>query len=96
MSSSIFVCPYSGIYWFSVSCVGKAGFACAPGIYVESKMSLQTAGALEENYGNQASTSAVVMCEAGQRAWIKNTNDNRLYNGNDGYNSFSGFLLFKY
>ena len=96
LDSSIFVCPYSGIYWFSVSCFSENGYACTPVIYVETKIILRTEGAADETHGNQASTSTVVECMAGKRVWIMNDYDNRVYDTYDRTNSFSGFLLHKY
>ena len=93
--SSIFVCPYSGIYWFSVSCLSKIGYPCTPAINVETKEILKTHGATG-SHGNQGSTSTVVECKAGERVWVRNVSDDEAYNGWDKTNSFSGFMLHRY
>ena len=91
----MFICPYSGIYWFSVSCLSKDVQRCMPAINVERDTILKTQGTDDVTSG-QASTSTVVECSAGQRVWVRNEGDNGVYNGYNHMNSFSGYLLYRY
>ena len=96
LETSIFVCPYSGIYWFSVSCFSEVGYSCTPAIYVETSLILKTIGKGNDDHENQGTSSTVVECKAGDRAWIMNVNSSQMYDTLDRTNSFSGFLLYKY
>ena len=94
LETSIFVCPYWGVYWFSVTCRGGTS-NCNALITVDGSYKAQTIGASSESI-NQSAVSIVVECRVGQSVWIQNNGDNRFYNKVDKTNVFSGYLLHKY
>ena len=95
LETGIFVCPYWGVYWFSVTCRGGTSNSCNALITVDGSYKAQVHGWVSEKI-NQAAVSIVVECKVGQSVWIQNNGDNRYYNGADKTNVFSGYLLHKY
>ena len=94
VDSNTFVCPYDGIYWFSVSCYNDVGHACTPSLMVENQLLVQTIAPEDSESRNSASIATVAECKAGQRALVKNLGNNRTYNDSwDRTNTFSGYLL---
>ena len=89
----VFVCPYSGIYWFSLSCYNDPGYGCLPAITIEGNMLVQAIGPTDNEDRNSGSVSTIAECNAGQRVWVKNGGTTSVYSiQNARANTFSGFF----
>ena len=96
---SIYVCPWNGVYIFSVTLCNY------PEIQISAELMREyTSYALvwSDGYSNtvylQSSATVVVECARGERVWVRDAVDgDRLYDDTSyDYNVFTGYLLQKY
>ena len=92
-TTSIFTCPFSGFYMFSVSVRAEEEHVINVSITVDGSH-LVSAIAQDGTSYDQASAVVVTRCDEGQNVWITSKNDNRRMEGNSvRYSSFTGTLL---
>lgn len=92
---SVFVCPVSGYYLFSVNIQTKYGDEMRPEIYLQHggpSFARTYADSADEENG---STMVITYCEAIQRVWVRGTmNDCQMYgDSSNPLSTFSGVLL---
>ena len=95
-SSSMFLCPYNGVYIFSISTRSYTNFYMYARIIHDNNPVAGTAS--DEVANDQGSVMAIIECLSGESVWVENYGDNRVLGGSSvmKYSSFSGFLLHAY
>ena len=95
-SSSMFLCPYNGVYVFSISTRSYTNFYMYARIVHDNRPVVGTAS--DEVGNDQGSAMAIIECMNGQSVWVENYGDERVLGGSAviKYSSFPGFLLHAY
>ena len=92
-NTSIFICPYDGIYMFNhiVQADNDAG--------VRTRIMIRNRE-IGRTYSHEplekSSAFAIVECESGEKVWVENVNDNHAIREGEQQTTFSGYLLYRY
>ena len=95
LETSSFLCPVTGVYYFSLNLLSIAGYHLRGNIVKENEV-LGSTYSDASYYGyHQGGTTAVITCERGQSVWVQSGLNNIAidYTADARYSSFSGFLL---
>ena len=94
LATSIFVCPISGVYFFSLTVASVNANNIMSAHLMKEAQSLVSLYAKADGL-NQSGAGSVVTCERGESVWVQCTGDARHMNGGETYkySTFSGFLL---
>ena len=96
---SQFTCPIDGVYFFSATIAVPTSYEKSSRAKIKKNMrniSTATADFSNAEYVESGSTSAMVVCDAGDRVWIQTGNvgnETQTVDADDGRTSFSGALL---
>ena len=94
--SSSFICPYSGVYLFSIAFVTYPSYDSYLGIMMDDT-ELVVAFADDGDQFSQASANIIAECVSGQRVWVRTiSSSNYVYSNSDRYSHFTGYLLHRY
>ena len=92
--NSVFICPFDGVYVFSLNTLSQSGYLLALDMYIDNQVYVYTFADNVDGVYNQASNMYVGFCAAGSQTWAKVTAASRCH-GNPN-TVFSGFLLQRY
>ena len=91
--SSVFTCPVTGVYMFSVHLMGLAGSHAQVALFVDAGVVFQVISDNIRGAYNPASNVAFASCYQGQSVWIKTflRSNQQIYEYS--YTSFSAMLM---
>ena len=96
-TTSIFQCPYNGLYSFSVGIYAGSSTPMRAEIWRNSQALLEVQADDIAGVNNQASGNIVTECYEGESVWIRASHDEIMFLYSDGGRShFSGFLLYRF
>ena len=97
--SSTFLCPYSGLYQFSVHILAAVNSTAQANIMLDGQqLVIAWADAILNTYP-QSSNTVLVQCDEGQTVWVESSssvNGSRIFNNAFKHSTFSGVLLQKF
>ena len=97
--NGIFICPFSGVYIFSLTTLSREYHYMGGSITIESRTLGSTWGEDDrDNIEAQGSVTVVSECFPGQRVWVRTlADDMEMYGDTNGwYSVFSGLLFHAY
>ena len=94
VTTSVFHCPVSGYYLFTVALLNRPAERMGSNIILDDEP-LHKVYCIDSATYDQASTTVVTLCSAGQTVYVQSTDDdNHLFGSSDNlHSSFSGTLL---
>ena len=92
--NSVFICPFDGVYVFSLNALSQVGYLLASSIYIDNQAYVATWADNVDGANSQASNMYVGFCAAGSQAWAQVNGASRS-RGNPN-TVFAGFLLQRY
>ena len=99
ITGQYFTCPITGIYMFSIAIRNNYGSPAQGAIHMErssrAQVNCNDDSDDEIQISNQASNSVAIICDAGQRVWLRIwcNEDGRTSLTNGKLNMFTGFLI---
>ena len=98
-ASSIFLCPYNGLYLFSMHVLAAQDSSVQINIMVDGRqMVIAWADGIDGVYP-QSSNTVVTECFEGQSVWLQSSsqsNGSRIFNNAFKHSTFSGVLIQKF
>ena len=93
--TSTFLCPYDGVYLFSVSFNANSNYRMRASIIRNSSYLADALAYTNEN-PNHASALVITDCSPGSKVWVRSYNDNNYMTADPRTALFSGYLLHRY
>ena len=90
---TFFICPYSGTYFITVTTYSEGEAMAFAQIRLDDAMLLSAIANGNGENREQASTTVIVHCPAGQNFLIRASLSTDTYSDVNGYITFSGYLL---